>query len=129
MHQQNILNTSEAATPNSGKKRAFLPDDEVLDNDDSKKRRYAQDDVRAAGRCGSNMRFGTTQPALTASEHRGRSDELQRGRTRWREGSEPPNWDCREFHERLSMVASYDDSAGAERNPFQDSETRRAIAA
>ncbi|KAL6690014.1 hypothetical protein J3F84DRAFT_222253 [Trichoderma pleuroticola] len=117
MHQQNILNT-EAATPNSGKKRALRLEDDVLDNDDSKKRRYAQDDVGVAGPCASNVRFGTTQPA---SEHRGRPEQLQRGRTRWRDGSEPPNWDCREFHERQSVIASYDDSPGAERNPFQDS--------
>lgn len=117
MHQQNILNTTEAVTPNSGKKRALRPDDEVLDNDDSKKRRFAQHDVRMAGRCGSKVRFGTTQPALTASE----SEQPQRGRTRWREGSEPPNWNCKEFHGRQTMTASYDDSPGAERNPLQDS--------
>ncbi|KAL6800081.1 hypothetical protein J3E68DRAFT_263139 [Trichoderma sp. SZMC 28012] len=124
MHQQNILNTTEAATPNSGKKRALRQEDEVLDNDDSKKRRYAHHDARVTGRCGSNVRFGTTQLALTASEHRGTldsSEQPQRGRTRWREGSEPPNWDCKEFHGRQSMSASYDDSPGAERNPLQDS--------
>lgn len=132
MHQQNILNTTEAATPNSGKKRALRPDDEVLDNDDSKKRRFAQHDARMAGRCGSNVRFGTTQLGLTASEHQGTldsSEQPQRGRTRWREGSEPPNWDCQEFHGRQIMSASFDDSLGAERNPFQDSETQGATSA
>ncbi|KAL6816194.1 hypothetical protein V8C40DRAFT_85285 [Trichoderma camerunense] len=116
MHQQNILNKTEAVTPNSGKKRALRPDDEVLDNDDSKKRRFAHD-MRVTGRCGSKVRFGTTQPDLTASEF----EQPQRGRTRWREGSEPPNWDCKEFHGRQIMSASYDDSHGAERNPLQDS--------
>lgn len=118
MHQQNILNTTEAVTPISGKKRALRPDDEVLDNDDSKKRRFAHHDARVTGRCGSRVRFGTTQPALTASEE---SEQSQRGRTRWREGSEPPNWDCKEFHGRQIMSASYDDSPRAERNPLQDS--------
>ncbi|KAL7911888.1 hypothetical protein GGI35DRAFT_301352 [Trichoderma velutinum] len=132
MHQQNILNNTEATTPNSGKKRALRPEDEVLDNDDSKKRRYAQHDVRVTSPCRSSVRFATTQPALMASEYRGCShfsEQLQRGRRRWREGSEPPNWDCREFHGRRSMIASYDDRPGAERNPLHDSETRRTASA
>ncbi|EHK18180.1 uncharacterized protein TRIVIDRAFT_226291 [Trichoderma virens Gv29-8] len=124
MRPQSIHNATEAAAPSSCRKRALRVEDEMLDNDDSKRRRYEHHNEPVAGPCGSSMHFTTTQPALEVSDHRGCphfSEQLVRGRTRWREGSEPPNWDCREFHTRRTMMASYDDSVGTERNPHHNS--------
>ncbi|KAL7819859.1 hypothetical protein V8C26DRAFT_393595 [Trichoderma gracile] len=42
----------------------------------------------------------------------------RRGRTRWRQGSEPLGWDDSEWTTPRNMVASFDDGPGVEQNPI-----------
>ncbi|KAL7946129.1 hypothetical protein V8C42DRAFT_344856 [Trichoderma barbatum] len=113
MNQQSIHTSAETAGPNNSKKRTQRPEEEeVPGNDDAKKRRFEQ---RDACMTGSVSATSDHQACLHVS------DQLLRGRTRWREGSEPPGWDCREFHARRSTIASYDDSPRTEENPNQNS--------
>ncbi|KAL7935525.1 hypothetical protein V8C35DRAFT_279254 [Trichoderma chlorosporum] len=103
MLQQNTSATTRAATPSSGKKRAFRPDDERLENDAAKKHKSEHHDV-----------------------HGPFSEQMRRGRTRWRTGSEPAGWSGLEPYGRRITVAWYDDSLEAEKSPQQSPETDTA---
>ncbi|KAL6886388.1 hypothetical protein HDV57DRAFT_526274 [Trichoderma longibrachiatum] len=48
--------------------------------------------------------------------------EERRGRTRWREGSEPLGWDDSEWTTPRNMAASFDDGPGAEKSPILESD-------
>lgn len=129
-----MLNTTEVAAPNVGKKRAFGPEQAVLDIDvDPKKRRYEGHGLHLTRPGGDSTDSTTTQPSLTASDNQAcfelSGEQRHRGRTRWREGSEPLEWDFLTWHTRRSMTASFEDGPGEEKNHDQNSETGTAKSA
>ncbi|EGR51429.1 uncharacterized protein TRIREDRAFT_104313 [Trichoderma reesei QM6a] len=96
---------------------------------------YGQDST-AGDDIGADLTTTNTQPGASGglatdnqsyfqiSNERQQHSEPQerRGRTRWREGSEPLGWDDSEWTTPRNMVASFDDGPGAQQNPILDSD-------
>jgi hypothetical protein len=107
-------NFTEVTSPNTGKKRQFPPEQGLLDtNVDSKRRRCETHEKTVESSADSATSAATSQPSSTTSDARNgcelSSEQLYRGRTRWREGSEPLDWDYMAWYLRQSKVASFED--------------------
>ncbi|TFB00176.1 hypothetical protein CCMA1212_007857 [Trichoderma ghanense] len=132
------------AAPEIHKKRPFL-DEETYSMEDGlpQKRRCGGLGVLSPGQgdsasdsIGADVTMTNAQPGVSdrtatddqsyfqiSSEQRQQTEpQERRGRTRWREGSEPLGWDESEWTTPRNMVASFDDSPGAEQNPTLDSD-------
>ncbi|PTB66906.1 hypothetical protein BBK36DRAFT_1198822 [Trichoderma citrinoviride] len=127
------------ATPEVRKKRPFQGEEAYS----MRKRLCEGCGVRSAAGCstvsddiGTDMPTTSTQPGASGrmatdnqsyfemSNEKQQQPEPQerRGRTRWREGSEPLGWDDSEWTTPRNMGASFDDGPEPEQNPILDSD-------
>ncbi|KAM0258579.1 hypothetical protein ACHAQJ_003750 [Trichoderma viride] len=109
-----MLGLTEVTAPNTGKKRQFLAEQGPLDiNVDSKRRRCENHDKASESSADSAASAVTSQPGSTTSDVQKRGEfsgeQAYRGRSRWREGSEPLDWDYMAWYLRQSKVASFED--------------------
>lgn len=135
-----MLSTTDSTAPNVDKKRPFSPEQAGANNNaDSKRRRYDSQGNAAESNTvmmdvetplpgltvpnveedGTDVE--TTQPSLALSEVEGDAasfgEQHQRGRARWRAGSEPREWDFVTWYyfPEDRAAASYGDDHGEEK--------------
>ncbi|KAL6872973.1 hypothetical protein J3F83DRAFT_594896 [Trichoderma novae-zelandiae] len=141
-----MFGTMEAvATPEIRKKRPFQGEEAYsMDDEVPQKRRCEGFGVRSAGHgsavgddIGTDVTATTTQPGdggpmatddqsyfqISSEKQHQPEPQERRGRTRWREGSEPVGWDDANWSTPRNMVANFEDGAGAEQNPDPNSDT------
>ncbi|RFU74951.1 hypothetical protein TARUN_7283 [Trichoderma arundinaceum] len=111
MRQESMLSTTEATEPNMGKKRAHPAEQGAFDTNGGEPKRRRCGNYGSSGESSSDSTDSTsTQASSTASDERRTAslsgEQLYRGRTRWREGSEPPGWDFMAWYLRPRMVAA-----------------------